>query len=151
MAMAQHGTCSHQLPLSGLVQHRATRKISTLPAALSGLEPWRLASQALRLGGISVSAAMAASSSDQPRGPGTAPATALGVGEAAEAAAEAYVRLDLSANVCLNSIGKHLAEALTLEGIPFSRVRKQAKPGRHLNNFWYKARWGSLVSNCEMS
>ena len=41
MAMAQHGTCSHQLPLSGLVQHRATRNISTLPAALSGLEPWR--------------------------------------------------------------------------------------------------------------
>ena len=151
MAMAQHGTCSHQLPLSGLVQHRATRKISTLPAALSGLEPWRLASQALRLGGISVSAAMAASSSDQPRGPGTAPATALGVGEAAEAAAESYGAIELSENVCLDSVGEQLADALSLDGVPFECVRKQGKAGRHLNNFWYKARWGSLVSNCEMS
>ena len=81
----------------------------------------------------------------------TAPATALGVGEAAEAAAESYGAIELSENVCLDSVGEQLADALSLDGVPFECVRKQDKAGRHLNNFWYKARWGSLVSNCEMS
>ena len=57
----------------------------------------------------------------------------------------------MSENVCLDSVGEQLADALSLDGVPFECVRKQGKAGRHLNNFWYKARWGSLVSNCEMS
>ena len=72
----------------------------------------------------------------------TAPATALGVGEAAEAAAESYGAIELSENVCLDSVGEQLADALRLDGVPFDCVRKQEKDGRHLNNFWYKARWG---------
>ena len=108
MAMAQHGTCSHQLPLSGLVQARAASSSSYQPrgpgTSLAGPAP------------------MAASSSDQPRGPGTAPATPLGVGEAAEAAAESYVPIELSANVCLDR-RRALLDGRDLRG---SRDRRDA-------------------------
>ena len=71
---------------------------------------------------------------------------------------EAYIPIELSQNVSLDSVGGLLPEALFLAGIPNSGVLKTWKrttpgsdkvdsPKQHLNNFWYKARWGSLVSN----
>ena len=59
-----------------------------------------------------------------------------------------YLPIELNQNLDLDSVGSYLSRALTLAGVRHSGVeRKDKDDDSHLNSFWYKARWGSLVSS----